>query len=69
LLLSVSAAARLLKVDSRNLKREILAGNCPGVRFGSRLRIDDGVLQRWLEGRLASAASPSGASSAVGEQR
>jgi excisionase family DNA binding protein len=51
-LLSVRAAARQLKVDPRNLRREILAGNLPAVRFGPRLRIDDGALQRWLQGRL-----------------
>jgi len=50
LLLSVRAASKLLKVDYRTLKREIVGGNWPAVKIGRRYRIDDRLLDRWLAG-------------------
>jgi excisionase family DNA binding protein len=48
--MSLRAAARLLRLDHRTLKRAILAGDCPAVQLGRRYKIERRALERWTSG-------------------
>jgi excisionase family DNA binding protein len=50
-LLSLNAAAKLLHLDYRTLKRAVVRGDCPAVKLGNRYRVEKRALERWVSGQ------------------
>lgn len=55
-LLTVSEAAKLLRISPWTLYHHVQRGILPAVRIGRRVRFSRAALEAWLEGQAAAAA-------------
>src|SRR5437867_8449166 len=64
-LLSIRAAAKLLRCDPRTLKHSIDCCQLPAIRTGKRWKIDPKTLERWASDRRRKRATQSAAPKAT----